>query len=150
MNHVAGFMVFNDVSGRRMTFQERPEMPLDDGFWDFLYGKWCNGFAIAGPYAVPVYAMPDVEARTMSLSVNGQVRQSARVGDYIFGINSALSFLSRICELHPGDVVTMGTPSGIGEMGLGCLKPGDIVEASIEGLGQQRNVVRLADLVEPA
>lgn len=139
---VAGYVLFNDVSGRRMTFPERPEMPADDAPWDFLYGKWCNGFAIAGPWLVPARDIPDPESLGMRLSVNGVSRQQAKVGDYTYSIDEAISFISRICVLHPGDVITMGTPAGIGEMGLGCLAPGDVVVAEIDGLGTQVNQVR--------
>jgi len=138
---VAGYLVVNDISARRMTFAERPDMPTEDATWDFLYGKWCNGFAVAGPWAVPAREIPNPETLKMTLTVNGQMRQSAVVGDWIFSAWEAISFISRICILEPGDVIAMGTPAGIGEMGLGCLEVGDVVSASIEGLGTQRNAV---------
>ncbi len=144
LSHVAGYVLFNDVSARRMTFRERSKVPDEDGFWDFLYGKWCNGFAIVGPWIASVQQIPDPTDLRMNLSVNGMTRQSARVGEYTFTIAEAISFMSRICRLEPGDVIAMGTPAGIGEMGLGCLNPGDVVEASIDGLGVQRNLVERA------
>ena len=141
LDHVAGWMIFNDITARRVSFPRRPEPPEDDAFWDFLYGKWCDGFAIAGPYLVTRDELPDPSERMMELRVNGDIRQRARVGEMTFDVAEAIAFISTICALERGDVVTMGTPAGIGEMGAGFLQPGDLVEASIEGLGALRNAV---------
>jgi 2-keto-4-pentenoate hydratase/2-oxohepta-3-ene-1,7-dioic acid hydratase in catechol pathway len=141
LDHVAGWMVFNDVSARRVSFPRRSEVPEEDEFWDFLYGKWCEGFAIAGPHLVTRNELPDPSELTMELRVNGAVRQHARVGEMTFGVADAIAFISSICALEPGDVVTMGTPAGIGEMSQSFLRPGDVVEASIERLGTLTNPV---------
>ncbi len=102
LDHVAGWMIFNDVSARRVSFPRRPEVPEEDGFWDFLYGKWCEGFAIAGPHLVTRDELPDPSALMMELRVNGAVRQYARVGEMTFDVAEAIAFISSICSLEPG------------------------------------------------
>jgi len=141
MNYVAGWMAFNDVTARRMTFPGNLIFTPEDEPWHFLYGKWCNGFSIAGPWLVSRDEIPDPNHLKMELSVNGQVRQSALVGDMTFTIPEAITFISSICVLEPGDVISMGTPAGIGEMGAGCLAHGDLVELTIESLGRQSSRV---------
>jgi 2-keto-4-pentenoate hydratase/2-oxohepta-3-ene-1,7-dioic acid hydratase in catechol pathway len=141
LGHVAGYVVFNDVSARRVLFPRRPAVPPEDAFWDFLYGKWCQGFAIVGPQLVTADEIEDPYGLAMELRVNGEVRQEAVTGEMLFDIADAITFLSSICTLEPGDLIAMGTPSGIGELGAGCLAPDDIVEARIEGLGTLTNQV---------
>ena len=139
--HIAGWMVFNDVTGRRMNFPNIKEFTQEDEPWYFLYGKWCNGFAVLGPWLVGVDELKDPSNLRMELKVNGEIRQSALVGEMTFNPTEAISFISSICVLEPGDIISMGTPSGIGEMGAGCLADGDVVEASIETIGSQCNRV---------
>ena len=150
IDYVAGWMAFNDVTARRMTFPGNPIFTSEDESWHFLYGKWCNGFSIAGPWLVSRDEIPDPNNLTMELSVNGEIRQSALVGDMTFTITEAISFISSICVLEPGDVISMGTPAGIGEMGAGCLAVGDLVELSIESLGSQSSRVVRQKILESA
>ena len=150
IDYVAGWMAFNDVTARRMTFPGNPIFTSEDESWHFLYGKWCNGFSIAGPWLVSRDEIPDPNNLKMELSVNGEIRQSALVGDMTFTITEAISFISSICVLEPGDVISMGTPAGIGEMGAGCLAVGDLVELSIESLGSQSSRVVRQKILESA
>jgi len=138
---VAGYAVFNDVSARYLTFEDRDEAAADDAWYDFINGKWCDTFGPLGPYLVTADEVPDPGALAMELRVNGEVRQSGSTAQMIFDVGDALAFISRICELAPGDVIAMGTPAGTA-IGTGkYLVPGDVVEATIQGLGTLRNPV---------
>src|SRR6266487_811175 len=133
MNYVAGYCLHNDVSER--TFQlER------NGTWD--KGKGCDTFAPLGPWLVTKDEIEDVNNLRLWLSVNGKMMQSGTTANLIFDIPFLVSYVSQFMSLLPGDVISTGTPAGVG---LGMkppvyLKDGDIVELGIDGLGtaQQR------------
>jgi 2-keto-4-pentenoate hydratase/2-oxohepta-3-ene-1,7-dioic acid hydratase in catechol pathway len=138
---VAGYAVFNDVSARYLELPERGEPDEADGWYDFINGKWCDTFGPLGPWLVTADELEDVTALEMRLTVNGETRQSGSTGQMIFGVEEALAFVARLCALAPGDVIAMGTPAGTA-IGTGkYLRPGDVVEATIEGLGTLRNPV---------
>ena len=131
---VAGYCVVNDVSERAFQMQSTQ--------WD--KGKGCDTFGPTGPWLVTKDEVPDPQALGMWLSVNGKRMQDGSTRTMIFGVRQIVSYLSRYMTLQPGDVIATGTPSGVG-MGQKpepvWLKPGDVVELGIEGLGQQRQTV---------
>lgn len=140
--HVVGYVVFNDVSARSLKIAEGRVARDGDEWFDWLLGKWCDSFAAIGPYLVTREEAGDPGRLEMALRVNGELRQHSSAGEMIFTIPEALAFLSRFVTLEPGTLLCMGTPGGVGDATQTYLKPGDVVEAEIEGLGQLVNVVR--------
>lgn len=138
LEHVAGYCVINDVSER--DFQTKRS-----GQW--TKGKSCDTFGPIGPWLVTRGDIADPQRLKMWLKVNGEVRQDGSSATMVYGVAHVVSYLSQFMTLHPGDVVSTGTPPGVGQ-GLKpprYLKPGDVVELGIEGLGSQRQQVRADD-----
>ena len=134
LSHVAGYAVFNDVSER--TFQTKRS-----GQW--LKGKSHDTFGPLGPWMVTRDEIPDPGNLAMFLDVNGERRQNGSTKTMIFGVAHIVSYISQFMTLHPGDVIPTGTPPGValGMKQPKWLKPGDVVELGIEGLGTQRQTV---------
>lgn len=137
MEHVAGYMVANDVSCRERTM--RDDWPLFRPDW--LAGKSFDTFAPLGPWLVPRHLVPDPLNLHMTLRVNGRIRQDAKTSDMLFTPTELIAYASSITMLEPGDVISTGTPAGTGMETGDFLAPGDVVEAEITGLGCQRNLV---------
>jgi 2-keto-4-pentenoate hydratase/2-oxohepta-3-ene-1,7-dioic acid hydratase in catechol pathway len=136
--HVAGYCVVNDVSER--------EFQLERGLtWD--KGKGCDTFGPIGPWLVTADEVPEPGRLEMWLDVNGQPKQRGSTKTMIFDCATLVSYVSGFMSLHPGDVITTGTPPGVG-MGMKppqFLKAGDVMTLGIQGLGSQRQkVVRYA------
>ena len=132
--HVAGYALHNDYS-------ERQDQLERGGQWS--KGKSHDTYAPLGPFLATPDELADVSDLPMSLSVNGETRQKSRTKQMIFGVADLVSYLSRFMTLLPGDVISTGTPAGVG-MGFNppvFLKAGDVVELGIEGLGRQRQRV---------
>lgn len=135
LDHVAGFCLCNDVSERSWQ-KER------GGQW--LKGKSAPGFGPLGPWLVTTDAIEDVQALDLWLDVNGERRQSGSTADMIFDVRTVVSYVSQFMRLEPGDVITTGTPAGVGA-GMAppvFLRDGDIVTLGNERLGEQRQIVR--------
>ncbi|MDI3335061.1 fumarylacetoacetate hydrolase family protein [Defluviimonas aestuarii] len=135
LDHVAGYCIVNDVSERQ--FQTRLS-----GQW--TKGKSCDTFGPTGPWLVTRDEVPDPQALTMRLDVNGTRRQTGSTATMIFTVAEIIAHLSQLFTLHPGDIISTGTPPGVG-MGMKpplFLKPGDVMELEIDRLGRQRQVVR--------
>jgi 2-keto-4-pentenoate hydratase/2-oxohepta-3-ene-1,7-dioic acid hydratase in catechol pathway len=139
--HVAGYVVFNDISARSLKIAESRKERDGDWFFDWLLGKWCDGFAVVGPYLVTRDEAGDPTDLEMALKVNGELRQHSAAGEMIFSIPESIAFLSRFVTLRPGDLICMGTPGGVGDTTQTYLQPGDKVEATIEKLGTLLNTV---------
>ncbi|MBW8034574.1 MAG: fumarylacetoacetate hydrolase family protein [Planctomycetes bacterium] len=138
---VAGYTVVNDVSARSVTFKEnRGQRPWDE-FFDWLGGKWSDGFLPIGPWIVTCDEVGDAGNLGIELKVNGQVRQSANTGQMIFGISEIVSFVSHIMTLNPGDIIATGTPEGVGMATGDFLKPGDKMECTIKKIGTLKNTL---------
>ncbi len=139
--YVGGYLVFNDISARHLkgTAHRRPR-PMDD-FFDWLVGKWCDGFAVVGPYLVTRDEVPDPAGLEMALRVNGELKQHSSAGEMIFTVPEAIAWISGFVTLEPGDLICMGTPGGVGETTQTYLQPGDTVEGEIERLGTIVNPV---------
>jgi 2-keto-4-pentenoate hydratase/2-oxohepta-3-ene-1,7-dioic acid hydratase in catechol pathway len=139
--HVAGYVLFNDISARRLTVVGNRKHRNGDEFFDWLVGKWCDTFAIIGPYLVTVDEVPDVGALELTLRVNGDLRQHSSAGEMIFTVPEAIAWISAFLTLEPGDLICMGTPGGVGDTTQTYLQPGDLVEATAERLGALVNRV---------
>lgn len=138
---IAGFTVFNDISGRRLTIAEGRAEREGDRFFDWLAGKWFDSFAAMGPSIVTADEIEDPHNLSLALSVNGESRQRASTGQMIFDCYESVSFFSQLTTLEPGDIIATGTPAGVGATSGRYLKPGDVIEATIDGLGTLRNRV---------
>jgi 2-keto-4-pentenoate hydratase/2-oxohepta-3-ene-1,7-dioic acid hydratase in catechol pathway len=133
LDHVAGYMVCNDVSERSFQIER-------SGQWS--KGKSSDNFGPIGPWLVTRDEVPDPSALQMWLTVNDQTMQKGSTETMVYKVPFLVSYLSQFFTLHPGDVVTTGTPPGVG-MGMKpprYLRAGDVVELGIEGLGTQRQV----------
>lgn len=139
--HIAGYVVFNDISARSLKIGEGRAERNGDWFFDWLLGKWCDSFAVVGPWLVTSDEIGDPRDLEMSLRVNGELRQHSAAGEMIFTVPEAIAFLSRFVTLRPGDLICMGTPGGVGATTATYLQPGDVVETSIERLGTMTNTV---------
>ena len=134
LDHVAGYCVINDVSER--TFQTKLT-----GQW--TKGKSCDTFGPTGPWRVTRDEVPDPQNLAMSLDVNGKRMQTGNTSTMIFTVAEIIEHLSSLMTLYPGDVISTGTPPGVG-MGMKpptYLAEGDVMELEIEGLGRQRQDV---------
>jgi 2-keto-4-pentenoate hydratase/2-oxohepta-3-ene-1,7-dioic acid hydratase in catechol pathway len=131
LDHVAGFALMNDYSEREYQIER-------GGQW--TKGKSADGFASFGPHLVTRDTFPEFGRARLWLEVNGQMKQDARTDDLIFDVPTLVSYLSRFMTLLPGDVVSTGTPAGVG-MGHKppvYLKAGDTLRYGVEGLGEVR------------
>jgi 2,4-diketo-3-deoxy-L-fuconate hydrolase len=129
--HVAGYVIVNDVSERAYQLEH-------GGQW--VKGKSCDTFAPMGPVLATTDEIPDPQNLSMWLEVNGHRYQNGTTADMVFGVAHLVSYISRYMTLMPGDVISTGTPAGVG-LGLRpptYLKVGDLVELGIEGLGRQK------------
>ena len=135
LDHVAGYCVINDVSERHFQTQLT-------GQW--TKGKSCDTFGPTGPWLVTRDEVADPQNLAMSLDVNGKRMQTGNTSTMIFTVAEIIEHLSGLMTLHPGDVITTGTPPGVA-MGMKpepiYLKVGDVMELTIQGLGQQRQEV---------
>jgi len=139
LDYVAGYTIANDISARSVTFKEnRKDRPWDE-FFDWLGGKWDDGFLPLGPYLVTADEIEDVQNLNLRLTVNGQVRQNANTSQMIFTVADIVSFLSFLMTLEPGDVIATGTPEGVAMATGQFLQPGDKIQCRIENLGTLTN-----------
>ncbi|MBB6730800.1 fumarylacetoacetate hydrolase family protein [Cohnella zeiphila] len=131
MDYVFGYTVVNDVSAR--------DIQLNEPQW--TRGKAIDGFAPAGPWIVTADELPEPGKLAISLKLNGEIMQQSSTSELIFDVPYLISFLSNTMTLRPGDIISTGTPPGVG-MGRTpqvWLRPGDVVEAEIEGIGTLTN-----------
>lgn len=134
MVHVAGYCLHNDYSERSFQLER-------SGQW--VKGKSCDTFAPLGPFLATTEEIADVNNLKMWLNVNGETRQSSNTANLAFKVPFIVSYISQFMTLQPGDIISTGTPPGVG-MGLKppqFLRPGDVVELGIDGLGEQRQDV---------
>ena len=134
MDHIAGFVLVNDVSERAWQLER-------GGQW--VKGKSFPNFCPTGPWLVTPDEIPKVQTVGLWLDVNGKRMQSGSTAKMIFDVATIVSYMSEFCQLEPGDLICTGTPPGVGA-GMTpqtWLKPGDVVELGGDGLGQQRQDV---------
>lgn len=132
--HVAGYCVVNDLTLRERIF--RSDLPALGTDW--IQCKARQGWLPAGPWFVPVWQVPDPQALRLHLHLNGQRMQSGSSADMLFGVAEQIAYLSRHTRLEPGDLLCTGSPAGFGSHHRRFLRPGDQMEAGIEGMGLQR------------
>jgi len=142
LRYVAGYTVFHDVSERRLRIRERQESEPWDRFFDWLNGKWQDGFAPMGPWLVTRDEIREPQRLHIETRVNGKVEQSGSTGQMIFDVADIVHYASYLFTLEPGDVIATGTPAGVGHGKEVRLRPGDVVEIEIEGIGVLRNPVK--------
>jgi 2-keto-4-pentenoate hydratase/2-oxohepta-3-ene-1,7-dioic acid hydratase in catechol pathway len=137
LEYVAGYTVLNDVSARDLNV--RSDFPFK---FDWFQGKSFDTFAPLGPCFVPRRWIEDPQRLGLQLSVNGQRMQDGSTAQMIFSVAEQVAYLSSMLTLRPGDSIATGTPTGVGASRGIFLKDGDVMEASIEGIGTLRNPVR--------
>lgn len=135
LEHVAGYVLHNDYSERAFQIEK-------EGQW--CKGKGCDTFAPLGPFIATRDEIDNPNDLKLWLRLNGEMVQESATSDFIFNVQQVVSYISQFMTLLPGDIISTGTPSGVG---LGFqppkyLKPGDIVELGIEGLGTSKQVAR--------
>lgn len=141
LDYVAGYTVVNDISDRAfIPNPERVERPKD-GFFDWLHGKWHDTFCPMGPCLLPASEGLDPQRFRMELKVNGQIEQAASTAEMVFPVAAVIEFISSYVTLEPGDIISTGTPSGVGKAKGKFLHKGDSIEAVIEGIGCLENPV---------
>ncbi len=141
LDYIAGYTTCNDVSARSVTFKtHRQQRPWDE-FYDWLNGKWADGFFPMGPYLLTHDEVAEVQNLNMTLTVNGEIRQKANTSQMIYPVADIVSFLSHIMTLEPGDVIATGTPSGVAMATGRFLQPGDRIECAIDNLGTLTNTL---------
>ena len=132
-DHIAGYCVVNDLSERAFQIER-------SGQW--VKGKSCDTFGPIGPYLVTKDEVVDLQNLKMWLDVNGKRMQDGSTSTMVYGVNFLVSYLSQFMSLQPGDIISTGTPPGVG-MGMKpqvFLKPGDVMRLGIEGLGEQKQM----------
>jgi len=135
LDHVAGYVLHTDYSEREFQLER-------GGQW--VKGKSCDTFAPLGPWLSTQDEVADVKNLRLHLTVNGKTMQDGNTSNLIFNIPHLVSYLSQFMTLLPGDVISTGTPAGVG-LGFNTpiyIKPGDVIEASIDGLGSNRQVAK--------
>lgn len=135
MDYIAGYVLHNDVSEREFQMER-------GGTWD--KGKGCDTFAPLGPFLATKDEVPDPNNVRLWLKVNGEIMQNGTTANFIFRVAHLVSYTSQFMTLLPGDIISTGTPAGVG---LGMkppvyLKPGDVLELGVEGLGESRQEVK--------
>jgi 2,4-diketo-3-deoxy-L-fuconate hydrolase len=136
MEHVAGFLIFNDVSDRARNFRSDWHFKFD-----WLGGKSFDTSAPMGPWITPRDCIADPHSLTIQLWVNDELMQNASSRQMYFTIPEQIEYLSEVLTLLPGDIIATGTPAGVGHARGIYLKPNDTVTITIEGLGTLRNPV---------
>ncbi|WP_100610105.1 fumarylacetoacetate hydrolase family protein [Confluentibacter lentus] len=135
IDHIAGYVLHNDISERAFQIER-------EGQW--CKGKGCDTFAPLGPFLATTDEIKDPNNLNLWLKLNGKTMQDSSTSDFIFNIETSISYISQFMTLLPGDVISTGTPFGVG-LGLKpplYLKPGDVMELGIEGLGVSRQNVK--------
>ena len=144
LKYVAGYTVINDISDRKFRPNPDRKQREKDSFFDWLHGKWHDSFCPCGPCVASADEIIDPQILPMKLVVNGTAQQDGSTAQQIFPVAAVIEFLASFVTLEPGDIISTGTPAGVG---LGqkpprYLKHGDVVELGIEGLGSSRQRLR--------
>jgi ureidoglycolate lyase/2,4-diketo-3-deoxy-L-fuconate hydrolase len=130
LDYVAGYMVVNDLSERGWQLE---------GTGQWVKGKSADTFGPIGPWLITRDEIPEPQALDLWLSVNGRMRQQSSTAQMIFPVTKLVSYISRFMSLHPGDIISTGTPPGVamGAKPPVFLKAGDVVRLGVQGLGEQ-------------
>jgi 2-keto-4-pentenoate hydratase/2-oxohepta-3-ene-1,7-dioic acid hydratase in catechol pathway len=145
LEYVAGYTVVNDVTDRKFTPNPGRKTRERDKFFDWLHGKWHDTFCPMGPCVLSADQVDDPQGFRLRLTVNGEVKQDGSTGQMVFPVAAVIAFVSSFVTLEPGDVISTGTPKGVGSAKGTYLKPGDVLIAAIEGIGELENPVVAED-----
>ncbi len=130
LDYVAGYTIVNDVTARELQKKDTAAgLP-------WFRAKNFDTFCPVGPYLIPRACVPDPQAVEVQLTVNAEVRQRGSTADMVFPVTELICYISRFCTLQPGDIISTGTPEGVGP-----LQPGDFMVTSIAGLGELANPI---------
>ena len=135
LNYVAGYTVVNDLTCRDKVY--RPDLKAIGTDW--LVSKCAPSFLPIGPYLLPAAFVPDPQQLHLILKLNGEVMQDEGTSDMIFDVARLIEYISGHVQLWPGDLIATGSPRGNGMHYDRFLRPGDVLEGTISGLGTQRN-----------
>ena len=141
LDYVAGYTVVNDISDRQFKPNPGRKQREKDGFFDWLHGKWHDTFCPMGPCVLPADEQPDPQTMKLTLRVNGDVKQDSSTSEMVFPVAAIVEFLSSYVTLEPGDIISTGTPAGVGKTTGTFLHAGDVVDAEIGGIGVLHNPV---------
>lgn len=135
LGYVAGYTVVNDISDRKFRPNPGREKREKDSFFDWQHGKWHDSFCPCGPCITSVDAISDPQGLEMKLMLNDDVKQNATTKQQIFPVAAVIAFVSNLVTLEPGDIISTGTPAGVGNTTGTYVKPGDVLRATIAGIG---------------
>lgn len=139
LSHVAGYTIINDLSDRGFRPNPQRQTRPRDAFFDWLHGKWHDGFCPCGPCLATIDEIPDPQQLPLELTVDGEVRQQGSTSQQIFSVAEVIEFISSWVTLEPGDIISTGTPAGVGNATGKFLRSGQVVVASIAGIGSLTN-----------
>ena len=140
-NAIVGYTIFNDISARELTFRDELPMQEGDSYFDWLVGKWLDTFGPMGPWVTTADEIADPTRLRMRLYLNDELQQDASSGQMIFSPAEALAFITQFVTVEPGDIISMGTPAGVGHSKKLKLQPGDRIRGEIAELGTLENTV---------
>jgi 2-keto-4-pentenoate hydratase/2-oxohepta-3-ene-1,7-dioic acid hydratase in catechol pathway len=135
LDYVAGYTVVNDISNRKFRPNPGRRTREKDAFFDWLHGKWHDSFCPCGPCVTSAHSIADPQKLDLRLSVNGKLKQNSSTANQIFPVAAVIEFISSFVTLEPGDVISTGTPAGVGAATATFLQPGDRIEARISQIG---------------
>ena len=141
LKYVAGYTVMNDVSERKLVIKKRSQSRDQDQWFDWLNGKWLDTFAPQGPWIVTRDDIPNPQTLDISTYVNGERKQFNNTGQMLYQVAQVIEYISAIITLEPGDLISTGTISGVGNTTGTYLKAGDKVEIEISKIGVLQNKV---------
>ncbi len=135
LDYVAGYTVINDISDRAYhPFPQRKERSRD-AFFDWMHGKWHDSFCPCGPCIATPVTVPDPQALELKLSLNEELRQDSTTALQVFPVAAVIEFISQSVTLEPGDIISTGTPDGVGKTTGTFIQEGDTLHASISQIG---------------
>ena len=141
LDHVFGYTIMNDVSARSLRFSPDRAEDAASHWFDWLNGKWLDGHCPVGPWIVPSGSMPDPANLQITTKINGEVTVQGNTDRMKFDIPRQIAYISRLCTLEPGDLIATGVvPVAAGQPEV-MLKPGDLIEGTVAGIGTLRNPV---------
>ncbi|MGE0757945.1 MAG: fumarylacetoacetate hydrolase family protein [Pirellulaceae bacterium] len=141
LRYVAGYTIINDISNRKFKPNAQRKPREKDGFFDWLHGKWHDSFCPCGPCVVTPDTISDPQRLKMLLQVNGQTQQDSSTANMIFPVAAVIEFISSFVTLEPGDILSTGTPHGVGSAKGLFLKAGDQILGHIDSIGDLRTPV---------
>ena len=141
LDYVAGYTVINDISDRKFKPNTNRKQRDKDGFFDWLHGKWHDSFCPCGPAIASGDSITDPQDLSLQLRLNGELRQNSSTSQQVFPVAAVIEFISSFVTLEAGDIISTGTPDGVGNTTGTYLKSGDVLEASIGSIGTLRTPV---------